>query len=259
MIKFPQKHFNNTLSALKLLPNFLTLMALTVGLNSLKLALEGKWEKAVICIIIAAVIDGLDGRLARLFNATSVFGAELDSLCDFVNFGICPVLIIYLWLSPLLNPSLLWTSTVIYAICMVIRLARFNTDLAKPSDRMSKLFFTGVPAPCGAMLSLLPMILSFDIVHDFGIKFEKYLVIIPFYVIGVGFLLASRLPTFGLKHIHIKKEYVWIVMLVFGMVIIESLLYPWYAIPVLSLIYLISIVVSYIYAQKVRAQMNLSE
>ncbi len=258
MIKITRKHFsNNTLSILKLLPNFLTLMALTIGLNSFKMALEGKWEKAVTCIIIAAIIDALDGKLARLLNATSVFGAELDSLCDFVNFGVCPVFIIYLWLLPVLHSSLLWNATVIYAICMVIRLARFNTNLAN-TDKISKLFFTGVPAPCGALLALLPMVLSFDIAEDFGVNFEKYLVFIPFYIIGIGFLLASRIPTFSLKNVHIKKEYVWILMIFFGVVIIELLLYPWYALPILSVVYLISMFFSFLQAKKIRAELKAS-
>ena len=106
MIKINSKNFSSSLSILKLLPNFLTLMALTIGLNSFKMALEGKWEKAVYCIIIAAIIDGLDGKLARLLNATSSFGAELDTLCDFANFGVFPVFVLYLWLSPILPISI---------------------------------------------------------------------------------------------------------------------------------------------------------
>ena len=162
MIKINHKHFHNTLSILKLLPNFLTLLALTIGLNSFKMALEGNWERAVICIVVAAIIDGIDGKLARLLNATSSFGAELDSLCDFVNFGVCPVVVLYLWLYTIIAPAFLWSATVTYTICMSIRLARFNTSVLNPS-KISKMFFIGVPAPCGAMLVLLPLILSFEI------------------------------------------------------------------------------------------------
>jgi CDP-diacylglycerol--serine O-phosphatidyltransferase len=244
MIKISPKHFHNSLSFFKLLPNLLTLTALTIGLNSIKMALEGKWEKAVFCIIIAAIIDGLDGKLARLLNATSVFGAELDSLCDFVNFGICPVLITYLWLHSMTSVAFLWSATVIYAICMVIRLARFNTNLSNP-DKVLKSFFIGVPAPAGAILCLLPLILSFEIAKDFKINISNYIYFIPFYIMCIGFLLACRIPTFSLKHIQIKKEYVWIVMLVFAIIIIEVLLYPWYWLPLLNLIYLCSIPISF--------------
>lgn len=217
------------------------------------MALEGRWEKAVLSIVIAAIIDGLDGKLARLLNATSVFGAELDSLCDFVNFGICPVLITYLWLQQLSNVSFLWSATVIYALCMVIRLARFNTSLSSP-DKLLKAFFIGVPAPSGAMLCLLPLILSFEIAPDFNISIDNYAHFIPFYITSVGFLLACRVPTFSLKYIQVKKEYVWIVMLVFGIILIETLLYPWHWLPLLNVVYLCSIPVSFKRSRLMRQQ-----
>ena len=249
MIKITPKHFHNTLSILKLLPNFLTLMALTIGLNSFRMALEGKWEKAVSCIIIAAKIDGIDGKIARLLNATSSFGAELDSLCDFVNFGICPVFVIYLWLQPLLPPTLLWSAVVIYAICMSIRLARFNTTLLNPS-KVSKAFFIGVPAPCGAMLVLLPLMLTFDLLE--GFDYTAYAIAMPFYIMTIGFLLASRLPTFSLKAVQIHKEYVWIVMLLFGICVLEILLHPWYTMPLMTICYIVSIFFSYAKARQIQ-------
>jgi CDP-diacylglycerol--serine O-phosphatidyltransferase len=244
MIKISKRHFRNSLSLFKLLPNLLTLTSLTIGLNSIKMALEYRWEKAVVCVVIAAIIDGLDGKLARLLNASSVFGAELDSLCDFVNFGVCPALIMYLWLHSIDNIFFLWSAAVIYTTCMVIRLARFNTSLSS-SDKLLRSFFIGVPAPAGAMLCLLPLILSFEIARDFNVDISKYAFFVPSYMTFVGFLLACRVPTFSLKHTQIKKEYVWVVMLAFGVVIIETFLYPWYWLVLLSLIYLCSIPISF--------------
>lgn len=250
MIKINSKNFQSSLSVLKLLPNFLTLMALTIGLNSFKMALEARWEKAVLCIIIAAIIDGLDGKLARLLNASSSFGAELDSLCDFVNFGVCPVFVLYLWLCPILPASLLWSSTVIYTICMSIRLARFNTSLLNPT-KVSKLFFIGVPAPCGALLVMLPLILTFDILGDLSIDYTNYAIFFPFYIVLIACLLPSRLPTFSLKNVQIKKEYVRIVMVVFGIATLEAILHPWYAIPIICFTYIVSMFFSFAKARKI--------
>ena len=253
MIKFNKHPLQKTFSIIKLLPNFLTLMALTIGLNSFKMALDGNWEKAVGCIIIAAIVDTLDGKLARLLDATSSFGAELDSLCDFINFGVCPVFVMYLWLYNVLPISFLWSSIVIYAICMAIRLARFNTNLENPS-KILKLFFIGVPAPAGAILVLMPLILSFDILQDLSIDYTQYVLLIPFYIISVGALTSSTIPTFALKNVYIKREYVWIVMLIFGIVALEMFLHPWYAIPLLSIIYCASIVMSFFAAKKISKQ-----
>ena len=251
MIKIDKTHFKNTFSVLRLLPNFLTLISLTIGLNSFRMAISGKWEAAVGCIIIAAIFDSLDGKIARLLNATSNFGAELDSLCDFVNFGICPVFILYLWLYPILPLSFLWSSVVIYAICMAIRLARFNTNLAD-SSKISKLFFIGVPAPVGSMLVLMPLILNLELFE--GFLLDGYKIFIPFYIIAIGCLLASRLPTFSLKHIQIRREYVWFVMLIFSVAALELLLHPWHTLPFLSLIYLLSIPFSYRKARKIQEE-----
>jgi len=255
MIKINNKHFHKPLALVKLIPNLLTLMSLIIGLNSLKAALDGNWEKSVVCIIIAAIIDGIDGRVARFLHATSPFGAELDSLCDFANFGIFPVFILYLWLLPMVHPGLLWNATVIYAICMVIRLARFNTNLASnANDPVQKIFFTGVPAPIGAVLVLMPLMLSFELISKLNIR--SYGFIIPFYVIGISLLLASKIPTFSLKHIHISKEQVWLVMLTFAIFTMEMLLYPWYIIPFMLIMYVMSIPFSIKQAKRLKVSIK---
>ena len=144
----------------RLIPNVLTLAALCSGLTAIRFGLQGQMRLAVIAIIVAAIFDALDGRVARRLGVTSRFGAELDSLCDFVCFGTVPALLLYLWEMQLLDRAG-WTIVLIYAICTALRLARFNTALDVPQPPWAHYFFTGVPAPAGAGLVLLPLVASF--------------------------------------------------------------------------------------------------
>jgi CDP-diacylglycerol--serine O-phosphatidyltransferase len=129
----------------KLIPNILTLIGLVVGVSSIRFALDSRWEMAVYCVVIATVIDGLDGKIARMLNATSHFGAELDSLCDFVNFGVCPALLTYLWSFQQYEFKVIsWAAMMIFVVCMGIRLARFNTMALNPAEtKQSKCFLPG--------------------------------------------------------------------------------------------------------------------
>ena len=190
---------------IKLFPNVITLLALAVGLSSIRFAIEGKWELAVTAIIVAAILDGFDGRIARMLNATSTFGAELDSLADFVNFGVAPVIVIYLWSLHTFKYKLLsWGAVLLYNSCMAIRLARFNTAMI--NEILPKHFFVGVPAPIGALLVLAPVMLEFDIAQEYGISPKEYLLSTIIYVVVIGFLLASRIPTISLKYISINFQ-----------------------------------------------------
>ena len=147
----------------RLIPNAITVGALCAGLSGVRFAIDARWEMAVAAIVVAAILDGLDGRMARLLNGTSKFGAELDSLADFVSFGAAPALIVYLWV---LNGwgGVGWVIALGFAVCCALRLARFNTALADPNPpRWAGHFFTGVPAPAGAGLALLPMMLHFEV------------------------------------------------------------------------------------------------
>jgi CDP-diacylglycerol---serine O-phosphatidyltransferase len=240
---------------MKLLPNVVTLVGLIIGVSSIRFALDAAWEKAVYCILIATIIDGLDGRVARMLNATSHFGAELDSLCDFINFGLCPALLLYLWSFQQYEYKVIsWASIMLYIVCMAIRLARFNTAIVEIDEKHKTdyRFFTGVPAPAGAILALIPMILDFEVtafVTEFSIR--NYTLCINLYIIIIGLLLASRLPSFSLKGLHIKPEYLSLSMIISAMIIILAVIYPWYALPVAAIFYLLSIPLCMYYAQKI--------
>ncbi|WP_064644101.1 CDP-alcohol phosphatidyltransferase family protein [Orientia tsutsugamushi] len=238
---------------IKLFPSIITLLGLSIGVSSIRYALDGKWEIAVVCILIAVVVDGIDGRIARLLNATSTFGAELDSLCDFVNFGLSAALVTYLWLAPTQQQKLVsWISVLVFVICIAIRLARFNIGILnnEPSNK-KKYFFVGVPAPIGALLCLMPVMLDFDILPILNLQIRNYKLCINIYLLIVGFLMASRIPTFSIKNIVIRPQYIWICLLLFATIGVTLLIYPWYIIPAFALSYIISIPVSIVIARRI--------
>jgi CDP-diacylglycerol--serine O-phosphatidyltransferase len=223
------------------LPNLVTLAALSMGLTSIRFAVEGKFEIAVVAIVIAAILDGLDGRLARAIRGTSRFGAELDSLADFVDFGVAPAMILYF--SSLQEiKSFGWFAALIFAIAAALRLARFTVMLDDPDKpAWHGHFFTGMPAPAGAIVGLLPLYLHLSSVGGLsGIKVPVPLEI--GYVILVAFLMASRIPHFSGKKIgRIPREYVIVVL--FGVAALLLLLatFPMEMMVVLSLCYLVTI------------------
>ena len=185
------------------LPNLITILGLCLGLNSLKLAFEGNFEKSITFIVLAAILDALDGRIARLIKGTSKFGAELDSLTDFVNFGVCPSLIIYFW--SLNNLGFYgWIISLLFVVACCLRLARFNLDTTKQDDQNNwKLnFFSGIPAPAGAGLALMPMIISFS---DFNYLFKGYIneIVVLIIMLVTSFLMISKIPTYAFKKIKI--------------------------------------------------------
>ena len=243
MIKLKRKRFlKKPVPFIKLFPNLVTLVGLIIGVNSLRFAVEAKWEQALYCIVIATIIDGIDGRLARFLNATSQFGAELDSLCDFVNFGVCPAIVTYLW--SLQHPQfkiIAWAVMMLWIVCMAIRLARFNTSVLVADSKSDDMFFQGVPAPSGALLALLPMILELEIAPVLGIDIRGYMAGIFVYVLIISLLVASRIPTFSPKKLQIKPEYLSLVMVALSLTIISIYIYTWYFIPIVGIIYLMSI------------------
>jgi CDP-diacylglycerol--serine O-phosphatidyltransferase len=186
------------------LPNLITILGLCLGLNSLKHAFEGDFEKALIFVVLASILDALDGRIARLIKGTSKFGAELDSLTDFVNFGVCPGIILYLWI---LNSFGFygWLVSLIFVVSCCLRLARFNLDISEKIEKNNwKVnFFTGVPAPAAAGLALLPMIISFS---NFKQTLQMEPIVILVIVILVSFLMISRIPTYAVKQIKISRS-----------------------------------------------------
>src|SRR5881392_371269 len=181
-----------------LVPNLITLLALCAGLTAIRLAIEGKLEWAVAAIVFAAVLDGIDGRVARLMKGTSRFGAELDSLADFVNFGVAPGLILYFWqLNELHNGG--WIAAMVFAISGGLRLARFNATMDDPNKPAFALnYFTGVPAPAGAITVLLPVYLAF-----LGLP-KPHPTLTALYTLLIAFLMVSRLPVFSGKTIRMR-------------------------------------------------------
>lgn len=238
----------------KLIPNVITLLGLIVGVSSIRFALDSRWEMAVCSVLTAGVLDGIDGRVARLLNATSPFGAELDSLCDFANFGVSPAIMIYLWSFQQYEFKLLsWFAMLLFIVSMAIRLARFNTTIFHihdKQDKMSKYFSVGVPAPSGAFLALIPMILDFEISTMLQFNIRSHTILIDIYIVMIAILLASRIPTFLLKNVHIKQEYLSLVMILSAVVIMNIIIYPWYTLPVIAACYILSIPISIAMARR---------
>ncbi len=220
-----------------LLPNLITLLALCAGLTAIRLAIEGKLELALGAIVFAAVLDGIDGRVARMLKGTSRFGAELDSLADFVNFGVAPGLILYFWgLHELKSAG--WIAALVFAICAALRLARFNVMIDDPDKpAWSGNFFTGIPAPAGALTVLLPIYLYFLGVSN-GL-FTIWLTL--FYTLGIALLMVSRLPVLSGKRVgkRVPPEMVLPVFVVVVLVFALLISYPWEVLSVSAIVYLV--------------------
>ena len=203
---------------LHLLPNLVTILGLCAGLTSIRFAIAERFEIAAMLIIFAAVIDGLDGLLARRLQATSHFGAELDSLADFVNFGVAPGVLVYIFAAGGLA-GLGWIFVLIYACCCCLRLARFNVTREAPVAQGARVHLVGVPAPAGAMLALLPVFLSLDgLLH-----LQEYPLGVAIYLGCVGALMISKLPTLSPKALRIARDKVGLVLI--GMAIVVGLMF----------------------------------
>ncbi len=227
----------------RLFPSLVTIMAICFGLTSIRYGLVEKWDIAVAFIIIAGFLDVVDGRLARILKATSNFGAQLDSLADFINFGVAPAIILYLWILNIIPvKGMGWALTLFYAICSAIRLARFNSDLAEP-DRPAWRdgFFKGVPAPMGAYLALVPLMLSFemDILNYISPEF------IGIYMAFIGILMSSRLPTYATKRLIVSRDNISFVLVLAGLLIGVIIIEPWISLTILGGIYGLTFPFSY--------------
>jgi CDP-diacylglycerol--serine O-phosphatidyltransferase len=222
-----------------LAPNFVTVVALCAGLTAIRMAFEDRYGLALAAIVFAAVLDGIDGRLARLLKGTSRFGAELDSLSDFVNFGVAPALILYFWgLHDLKSGG--WIAAMAFAICAGLRLARFNVTTDDP-DRpaWAANFFVGVPAPAGAIIVLLPIYAAF-----LGLPRSQFLTWITLvYTLVIAWLLVSRLPVFSGKRVgtRVPREMVGPVVMVLVLSVALLIAYPWILLTIGTLAYLASL------------------
>lgn len=225
-------------SLTRLIPNMLTLAALCAGVTGMLYALDANWERAVIAVTVAGVLDGLDGRIARALDATSRFGAELDSLSDFVSFGVAPAVIVYLFsLKP--TGGLGWALALLFAVCCALRLARFNTELetGSPLPGWAKNFLVGVPAPAGAGLALLPLILSLQ----FGVELLGHPALNALMLVFVAGLMVSRIPTLGFKRVRIQPQYVVFVLLGVGALTAFLVASPWLTLGAVGIAYLASL------------------
>jgi CDP-diacylglycerol---serine O-phosphatidyltransferase len=228
-----------SLSLNRLIPNILTLLALCAGMTAIRLALTGKYQSAAAAIIIAGVLDGIDGRIARLLKVTSPFGAQLDSLSDFVSFGVAPAVLLYLWTMSQLA-SLGWALVLLFGVCCALRLARFNTQLGAELPPYAYNFFTGVPAPAGAGLVMIPMFVTFE----FELAFFRSPYVNGLVLAGVAALMVSRIPTFSFKRFRVPAEWVLPMLLVIGGLAAFLTTEPWGTLLLIGVLYLGSIPLS---------------
>ena len=232
-----------------ILPNMLTLIGVCIGLTSIRFALDGRFEFAIVAIILAAIIDGLDGRIARLIKGTSKVGKELDSLTDMISFGVAPAFIMYFWKLNTLG-RFGWLVCLIYVICVALRLARFNVNSSQePSWRDN--FFEGVPSPAGGILVLTPLIFSMT---NFEFITINYDIVVPIFFIVTSLLLISKFPSYSFKKIVIQRKTT--IFLLFGIVLFFGLLliYPFNVIAISAIIYLAMLPISFFHYQKLKKQ-----
>jgi CDP-diacylglycerol---serine O-phosphatidyltransferase len=234
---------NNQIPLRMVVPNFFTVLSLCAGLTAIRMAIETRLDLAIGLIVIAALLDGVDGRLARALKAQSKFGAELDSLADFVNFGVAPAMLMYVWGLSSLPRGLGWIVALVFAMAMGLRLARFNSMIDVEKPRWQANYFTGMPAPAGAVVVLLPLYLD-----NLGLlEVRAWPWLIAAYVLAAGFLLVSTIPTFSGKLLGERISRDWVLPIFVGAAALVALLltYPYGTLTVLTLLYLAIIPVSY--------------
>lgn len=233
----------------KLIPNILTLMALTAGLTGIQFAMDGEWERAVISIVVAAILDMLDGATARLLNASSAFGAQLDSFSDFLSFGVAPALILYLWVLEE-SGKIGWIAMLVYAIACAMRLARYNITQPPKKGAWAKGFFAGVPAPGGAGLVFLPMFIWF-LDPDFFEQFAFINVLVGIWVILCAGMMVSHIPTWSTKQLKLPSKMVMPSLGFVALMMAALIQAPWPTLTLICLGYIISIPFAVLYFRKI--------
>ncbi|WP_339714574.1 phosphatidylcholine/phosphatidylserine synthase [uncultured Sneathiella sp.] len=233
-----------------LIPNILTMLALCAGLTSVRFALDEKWEMSVIAILAAGVLDGLDGRMARLLNSASKFGAELDSLSDFVSFGVAPGLVLFLWTLESGLGGVGWIISLIFTVSCGLRLARFNSMLEEKQPAWASRYFTGIAAPAGASISLLFMVISFYTGDDFF----RSPILNAAWMLFMAFMMASRIPTFSIKRIRIARRFIMLILLLVGGLAAVLASYPWQLLSLIAIIYMATIPFSILSHRRLQEQ-----
>lgn len=222
---------------ISLLPNLVTLTAICAGLTAIRFGINGDYERAVMLILLASILDGVDGRLARLLKSESKIGAELDSLADFINFGVAAPLLVYLFALQDLR-SAGWIAVLIFSVCCVMRLARFNVENRMEEPHSATGFFVGVPAPAGALLAMLPLFVSF-LVSDSPVLPAP---VVAVWIVIIGVLMISRIPTYSFKVLTISRANVPFVLLGAMVLIAAVLTYLWATLVVLDLVYIAGVI-----------------
>jgi CDP-diacylglycerol--serine O-phosphatidyltransferase len=219
------------------LPNAITVLAMCAGLSAVQFALAKQFPAAIAAIAVAALLDSLDGRIARLLDATSKMGAELDSLADAISFGVAPALVLYVWQFQ--GNRVGWVVALVFAVCIILRLARFNTlldDTEQPP--YAREFFVGVPAPAGGLSALLPLILTLQIGHDGWWNTDAVVMV---WTVAIAALLISRIPTLSLKTIKVPAKAVAPLLVLTGLLAAAVITYPMLALATALLVYLLHI------------------
>tara|TARA_B100000965_G_scaffold399747_1_gene420297 strand:+ start:337 stop:1131 length:795 start_codon:yes stop_codon:yes gene_type:complete len=237
-----------------ILPNIFTLIGVCIGLSSIKFAFDGNFQFSIIAIIVAAIIDGLDGRIARLIKGTSRVGKELDSLTDVISFGVAPAFIMYFWSLNQIG-RIGWLICLIYVMCVALRLARFNVSSeADPSWRDN--FFEGIPSPAGGVLALMPLVYSFS---EFQIIKLNYDLFVPILFIIISILLISKIPTYSFKKIKVQRNFTIFLLLgvvfYFGLILI----YTFNAIVLSALVYFLMVPISSFHYLKISKKYNIKD
>ncbi len=230
---------------IRVIPNAITVTALCTGLSSIRFALIERWEFAVCLIFLAAILDALDGRIARFLRADSPFGAELDSLSDFISFGVAPAVILYLYSLHLWRGTG-WALALFFSTCMALRLARFNTNMDVPVPDWVKQFSVGVPAPAGAVVGLLPLMISFALEENF----QNLPFLFAISLLISGLLMISRIPTFLIKNIRISHHFIRPILMMVAVFMAALFSIPWWILSIGTVFYLFSIPLSIINYKK---------
>lgn len=252
----------------KIFPNSITMLALAFGVSSLNMAFWGHWQMAIFFITLSAFFDFMDGKIARLLRVESKFGAELDSLSDFVSFGVAPGFLMYQWtMDPAIRLDALsgaivradavgvpWGFALFLAMCCAMRLARFNTMLDSEKEKPSywKHFFMGVPAPAGAGIAILPLILWLATGAQFD--FFRSPILVALFLVFSAIMMASQIPTWCLKHVHLSSKHLLALRIVFVFFVASLVSFPWIVLSLIGLSYLISIPVGIYYFGKLKKQ-----
>lgn len=226
------------LTLIQLLPNMLTVIAICAGMTAVRFGLQGSYEIAVQLILLAAVLDGMDGRLARALKSESGMGAELDSLADFVNFGVAPVMLLYTWaLEDSRNFG--WLAVLAFAVCACVRLARFNVQRKSEDKEHDNAYFTGVPSPAGALLVMLPMFLSF------GLGTGPFLpdLVLSLWIVIVGLSMISRFPTWSFKTTRIPRKSAKFFLVAVALAGAAAVTYAWITLVILCVAYIATVII----------------